>query len=269
MFIDGLDPAIKTLVARQREAKRRITYLELIQFARSEGEAHRARQPRGRPSIRIPDTGRKRHHVSFLESPSASQGSLNRRSGDDLDNVHLLQEDASLPSTELPSTSVPSTDTAEVEAAALIQHRFERTPAPRIPYGDAWVARGRPGWEDRRRVSQRPQGQAPPSPRPELICHACYAKGSHISPRCTLTLAELHLVVSNYESLTPLEQSRVPKNSYYRAKAQFGADGSLVAPAFPPTRRAEEPTGSTPGPSNGQSSNVDTTSPNDPTESGN
>ena len=188
MFIDGLDPATKTLVARQREAKRRITYLELIQFARSEGEAHRARQSRGRPSIRIPDTGRRRHHVSFLESPSGSQGSLNRRSGDDLDNVHLLQEDASLPSTELPSTSVPSTDTAEAEAAALIQHRFERTPAPRVPYADARVTRNRPGWEGRP-AFQRPPGQGPSSPRPDIICHACYAKGSHISPRCTLTLA--------------------------------------------------------------------------------
>jgi len=43
LFVDGLDPAIKALVARFRESHRRTTYLELVQYARAEGDALRAR----------------------------------------------------------------------------------------------------------------------------------------------------------------------------------------------------------------------------------
>lgn len=39
MFIDGLDMAFKTLVARYGEQQLKGTYLELVQFARAEGDA--------------------------------------------------------------------------------------------------------------------------------------------------------------------------------------------------------------------------------------
>lgn len=38
-FFNGLDPAIKTVVEPHREAFRNVTFLELIQFARAEGDA--------------------------------------------------------------------------------------------------------------------------------------------------------------------------------------------------------------------------------------
>ena len=43
MFVDGLDPVIKTLVAQRREDSRRMPYSELVQYARAEGDSHRAR----------------------------------------------------------------------------------------------------------------------------------------------------------------------------------------------------------------------------------
>lgn len=42
MFVDGLDGSIKKLVVRYREQKLKSTYLEVVQFARAEGETVRA-----------------------------------------------------------------------------------------------------------------------------------------------------------------------------------------------------------------------------------
>ena len=38
MFVDGVDPVIKTLVAQRRKDSRRMPYLELVQYARAETE---------------------------------------------------------------------------------------------------------------------------------------------------------------------------------------------------------------------------------------
>lgn len=43
MFIDGLYPAIKTLLARYREQQPNVTYLESVQFVRADGDALRPR----------------------------------------------------------------------------------------------------------------------------------------------------------------------------------------------------------------------------------
>ena len=42
IFIDGLDPSIRTLVARHREQRPRhkLSYQELAQFARDEGDEY-------------------------------------------------------------------------------------------------------------------------------------------------------------------------------------------------------------------------------------
>lgn len=43
LFIDGLEPSIQTFIARQLEAHCRCTYLEIVQYARAEGDAVRSR----------------------------------------------------------------------------------------------------------------------------------------------------------------------------------------------------------------------------------
>ena len=60
-----------------------------------------------------------------------------------------------------------------------------------------------------------------------LICHTCYARG-HISRQCILTLTQLSTVLSNYESLTDTEKSRVPDTSYKRVKYSLIGDPTLV-----------------------------------------
>ena len=45
MFVNGLNPAIEPLVARHRESHPKITYLELVHFARDEGNANYSRHP--------------------------------------------------------------------------------------------------------------------------------------------------------------------------------------------------------------------------------
>lgn len=43
MFIEGFDPTIQIIVQRYSEKHRKVTYLESVQHARSEGGAMRAR----------------------------------------------------------------------------------------------------------------------------------------------------------------------------------------------------------------------------------
>ena len=51
IFVDGLDPVIKTIVEYRREETRRMSYLELVQYARAEGDSNRARLSANRKSI--------------------------------------------------------------------------------------------------------------------------------------------------------------------------------------------------------------------------
>lgn len=50
IFIDGLDPMIRTLGSRRRKERRKTTYLELFQYAQAEGDALRVR--RGLKAVR-------------------------------------------------------------------------------------------------------------------------------------------------------------------------------------------------------------------------
>ena len=112
MFVNGLDPAIEPLVARNRESHPKITHLELVHFARDEENANRARSAQGRrPNIVV--TPKKSLHRKerasamlthsdddFLETRSISRALDN--------NVDPLQyigggED-SFPTTDLPNT---------------------------------------------------------------------------------------------------------------------------------------------------------------------
>ena len=43
MFVNGLAPVVKTLVKQPREETHRMNYLDLLQYARAEGESNRAR----------------------------------------------------------------------------------------------------------------------------------------------------------------------------------------------------------------------------------
>ncbi|CAN8062292.1 unnamed protein product [Agarophyton chilense] len=208
MFVDGLDPAIKALVARRREEKRRMSYLELVQYAQAEVDSLRARQP----------TGRRLSKVLHAEVSSPSLSLLNRGVvGTDHDNVQFTwNDDYSMATTDLPTTSV---ETSEGDLAF-----FGGTivTAAQLAHVTNAMRTTRPGWGEtqphpRTDVNVRPPFNALSAP----ICLLCYRLG-HIAPRCMLTLRDMPSVVTQYESVSPIDQARILNWSYLRSKASFG-----------------------------------------------
>ena len=231
LFIDGLNPGIRSLVARHREAERRynrrkrdkLTYLDLVQYAQNEGDACRARMtPRnGEPTTRK-QVGFARYstangntsgarRVMTMESPPDSRETRQGRSGYE-DALNLLQEgNTSLPTNYLPTSSeVPTSDR---ESLMLAQEK--RVPAPHIPHQDARTRQSRPGWAGYARGTAR--SDTPPG---RIICHTCYVP-NHTVRTCTISVSveEAGRIARNFENLSQEDKARIPADNYWRAKA--------------------------------------------------
>ncbi|CAN8073121.1 unnamed protein product, partial [Agarophyton chilense] len=197
MFVNGLDPSIRALVARHREEKRKLTYLELVQYAQAEGDTLRARQNRkSRPTRALLADG---DNSSLSLAGGPAPVGVN-------DNIHFRGSNPeSMGTSELPSTSAPTTDE---DPALYTQER--RVPAASLPFANTAARFSRPEWRDTapRRVDSRPQ----PNPA-ELICYLCYLRGDK-APDCTCPLREGSRIIAQYEALTPEEKARVPSRSY-------------------------------------------------------
>lgn len=222
LFVDGLDPTIRSLVARYREASRRgLSFEQLVHYAQDEGDTYRARvgahrsrqapaliaQPAKQVRLRTKDPRANallaESSVEFRDDSSAHQG-LTRQ--DHQGEVHFLGAMSSDHTSQLPTGStVVSHDYDDADSALVMN----QVPAPRVPYQElsAQVKRSRPGWRDNVERSTL-----------ALICHICYAKG-HISPNCLLRARELATVIGNYEALSPEEKMIVPQQSYLQALA--------------------------------------------------
>lgn len=205
VFVDGLSSVIRTIVARYRESVPRyeLTYERLVQFARDEGDAYRARQ--GTQSQQTTAKGpTPRRGVHFLDDLSESGQPLHDNVGE---GAYLVDE-GSVPTLDLPSTvSMP-----EEERLMLLRE----------------IARERSGVSQRRSWEAREQDRERTN---RLICHACYGKG-HVSPHCDLPHREAEKIVLNFESLSENERARVPDDSYLRMKGYiaFLKNGSDVQP---------------------------------------
>lgn len=201
MFVDGLDPSIRALVARHREENRRISYLELVHYSQAEGDTYRAR-----------NGNRKRSSQALLADASDSSLSVLRRNSDkpENDHIHFLGSNPdSLPTSDLPSTSVPTTD----EDPTLYAHGV-RVPAAPLAHANNGSRFSRPGWRDtnpRRVDSHQHDNQA------LVICYLCYHFG-HKAPDCTLPLREGAKIIAQYESLSAAQKALVPSNSYEEQK---------------------------------------------------
>ena len=101
------------------------------------------------------------------------------------------------------TSDLPSTRDLDVgrEEAYLMR-------APRVPHSDRQTERNRPGWKSRE----------------PIVCYSCFAK-DHISPDCNTDPLDFSTIVSNYEALTPHEQSLVPNGAgtYQMAKRCLAA----------------------------------------------
>ena len=185
MFVDGLDPVIKTLFEQRREETRRISYLELVQYARAEGDSNRTRLSASRrrtPMLEQDTHSRKptkprrcprNDKVMFAESTAdSSESPLNAdQPRYTEDEVHLLGEaDSSIPTDELPSTLVGSSTTTTDPLLGVQAH----VPAPYVNYQewDRGMSCNRPGWKTPFKADA--YGRRPEQPRTAPISHECY-----------------------------------------------------------------------------------------------
>ena len=174
-FVDGLDPAIKSLVSRHREADRRCTFLELVQFAQAEGDAIRARERRRSSRLQVSPAKRthpqralfaeEKQHLHHSSAETTEQYSATDK---DVENLNLVGDyGSSVPTSDLPTSSGSSHSTNPSDPALAIGYgkqyrqsgsRSGSMPAPRVPYQEAspGMAQQRPGWVNREeQVAQR------------------------------------------------------------------------------------------------------------------
>ena len=208
-FVDGLDPAIKSLVIRHREADRRRTFLELVQFAQAKGDAIRARERRRSSRLQVSPAKRTAHpqRALFAEekqhSHHSSTETTEQYSATDMDveNLNLVGDyGSSVPTSDLPTSNGSSQSTNSSDPALAIGYgkqyrqsgsRSGRMPAPRVPrQALAGMAQQRPGWVNR-------EEQDAQRANPSWIFYTCCAKGVHTAPNCTLSLRNISKVIAN------------------------------------------------------------------------
>ena len=238
MFINGLEPAIKSLVSRYNRdrllERRRASYLDIVEYALDQGNAARARRVTGRAStsLRVPpktsaatrstnsaamlrESSAWTSHDDFFSSPASGDG-----------DVLLLQEGTSGQSASLPTQATTTSVDDVIDATtpegdpAMIMNRGPRVvPAPAVPEMNRATAASRPGW-----INYRPQGGPPRppqggtqnSPREPAICYECYGRG-HIKPDCKADWqAQAEHIVERYSVLSEQARRVVPADSYLR-----------------------------------------------------
>ena len=117
----------------------------------------------------------------------------------------------SIPTEDLPSTTLTdTTEPGQQEQLLLTNYgtRTTRVPAAPIRFGGKRKTPNRVGWDQNRER--------------KIICYSCCKINKHIKPECNLQISEMDQVISNYETLSADEKSRVPDNSYKAAKTFMG-----------------------------------------------
>ena len=158
----------------------------------------------------------------------------------------------------MPYSSVSSDQESSDPTLMMYGRQRYWTPAPRIPAADGSraVQALRPGWPSPPQLPPTPMtgrgayGRAPTQNQGScLICHTCYQR-YHVIRECMLPARDLHVVVANYEALTDAERTRVPAESYLRAKSAFTSSGrpsAAIPSALPqPQPRSSSPTAQVP-----------------------
>ncbi|CAN8062282.1 unnamed protein product [Agarophyton chilense] len=223
LYIDGLDPSIKSLVARYREKHGRVSFLELVQFAKAEGDAARARgSPRRSVAFgtsmgkeKISARVNQRSKLLHLESPVDSRDSsfAPKESDSHEEAVHLMEcTDSSVPTVDLPHS-----ESQDEEALMAMEGRGPMCRPYKVP-PQGGFKNGKPGW-----VVTPTEYRSQPmltNRRDRLICYSCYGK-HHLSAECTLPAKDLSRIMMNYEALSEEKRSRVPAGLYWKAKVGF------------------------------------------------
>ena len=187
MYINGLRPEIASRVEQHRSAKKHATYLDLVDFATSEGDAVRAQA------------------ASSLQSSTKPRKTA-------LAMLEPKQETCASP------MKAPATGSSSDEDGIMVLDTRPRAmvPPPSLAHAGPAVERSRPGWE-RPRTPYRQT--APRGPRKDIVCHECYQPNDHISPDCELPIRERRKVVENYHNLSQSQRAAVPTTAYDAARA--------------------------------------------------
>ena len=132
-FVYGLSPTIRTIVQRFRETtpRRELTFDKIVQFARAEGDAHRARTSNLR-LIRTVSNAKSGRNVHFLSDESAG-------ASDAIEQVMMVQED-SINTSELPNSE------QELSEEIMFTQQTSQIKPAHIPYGDKQTIPTRVGW---------------------------------------------------------------------------------------------------------------------------
>lgn len=215
-FVQGLIAAISPRVAQERSRNSKLEYVDLVQYARSEGDAVRAQTRIGKTRLSYPDKLPRRTVNFIAEDPEESRSTVTiDASARDTDADMNLVGDGGATVSAPSYMSGTATDTTEGEAFYAYQPRFRN---------DRLARQGREAYP-RNRDARQSSGM-------ELICHECYLPG-HISPRCEMKLKDLHQVPENYGKLTVEQKSRVPDSSYLRVVAALNLQVEEKKPAVP------------------------------------
>lgn len=205
LFGDGIDPTIKSLVAKHRDRHSHMSSLELAKFAQAETDTNSAR---GRTRIRYlgtydikthglkrpfqPGSGKVLLVLSPEDSRESSISSL-KGSSSHHEAMHFLDDqDSSIPTADLPTTEATQEGTLMTMEARRGQYRAGMVPLP----GGFTIKK--PGWVDTRTV---PRNSALKRPhRNRLICYNFYGR-HHLSVECTLPTRDIYKIKLNYEGL--------------------------------------------------------------------
>ncbi len=207
-FVNGLIPEIQSLVARTCEGPYRETlrYDSLVQNARAEGLAYRARQGKAVPAKQgktpLQYMGNSPPLAAVAERPSCNTG----------EQLLLLDGNAE-PRADAPSSvatsDLPTTGELEGDSEALFAFNFRQAPQ-------------NPGTKRENNSGVEP-------------CWTCYSP-NHISPDCDLGLNEWQKVIDNFNALPPDAQRNVPRMPLRFARHFLKAEG-----ATPPAHTEANP----------------------------
>ena len=236
MFVNGLQPSIRTTVSRFREDHHRgeMTFARLTQEAQDVGNTFRlqmaqfhAGPARSTRAALARAAAAKAAQESKLQLIEPSLGQDEATADEDLLLVDLTPEaDTSVNTDSLPSTA--DEQQAVEEALLLFRHRQrnnrnqqggqQKTPtapgnSPTLPIVDG---RAQPV------PIAHEQGNTPrvgwEAKDARIICHGCYVKDQHILPECTHSLTKPTAIIKNYEALSAKEKACLPDKYYIAAK---------------------------------------------------
>ena len=212
-FINGLQPAIRSIVSRFRRDQPRsvLTFDRVVSFARDEGDAYRARVKTTRAGTSQSNSrgnmeNKLKRLVTFADHITDSFDTDSEAQLEE-GQAMLAEGNNSTPGNSVPTEEVPPEASDEEEAIlamekAITQYRQKRWNQKGTvikPAQTAFDNGSKPGWKVDR--SKTP------------ICYQCYESG-HYSSDCRSSIGDFAKIVLNFQGLSADNRPRVLSKNY-------------------------------------------------------